>query len=204
MTEQRTIMPRIALPEVTHRILKHFGLKASHRLGQNFLIAPAVVEGILSAAELQPEDRVLEIGPGIGTLTQALVEAGARVTAVELDKKLPAVLAETLKGYDNVTIVAGDILRVDIEELMGGEPFKVVANLPYYITTPILLALLEKKLNISLIVTMVQKEVAERMTAPPGARITEPFPWRFSTIRSRIFSLPFRRNPFIRRRRWIR
>lgn len=170
MTEQRTIMPRIALPEVTHRILKHFGLKASHRLGQNFLIAPAVVEGILSAAELQPEDRVLEIGPGIGTLTQALVEAGARVTAVELDKKLPAVLAETLKGYDNVTIVAGDILRVDIEELMGGEPFKVVANLPYYITTPILLALLEKKLNISLIVTMVQKEVAERMTAPPGGK----------------------------------
>lgn len=170
MTEKRTITPRIALPEVTHRILKHFGLKASHRLGQNFLIAPAVVEGILSAAELQPGDRVLEIGPGIGTLTQALAEAGARVTAVELDKKLPAVLAETLKGYDNVTIVAGDILKADIEGLMGGEPFKVVANLPYYITTPILLALLEKKLNISLIVTMVQKEVAERMTAPPGGK----------------------------------
>lgn len=170
MTEKRTIMPRIALPEVTHRILKHFGLKASHRLGQNFLIAPAVVEGILSAAEIQPGDRVLEIGPGIGTLTQALAEAEARVTAVELDKKLPAVLAETLKGYDNVTVVSGDILKVDIEELMGGEPFKVVANLPYYITTPILLALLEKKLNISLIVTMVQKEVAERMTAPPGGK----------------------------------
>lgn len=170
MTEKRTIMPRIALPEVTHRILKHFGLKASHRLGQNFLIAPAVVEGILSAAELQPGDRVLEIGPGIGTLTQALAEAGAWVTAVELDKKLPAVLAETLKGCDNVTIVSGDILKVDIEGLMGGEPFKVVANLPYYITTPILLALLEKKLNISLIVTMVQKEVAERMTALPGGK----------------------------------
>lgn len=170
MTEKRTIMPRIALPEVTHRILKHFGLKASHRLGQNFLIAPAVVEGIISAAEIQPGDRVLEIGPGIGTLTQALAEAGARVTAVELDKKLPAVLAETLRGYDNVTIVSGDILKVDIEGLMGGEPFKVVANLPYYITTPILLALLEKKLNISLIVTMVQKEVAERMTAPPGGK----------------------------------
>lgn len=170
MTEKRTIMPRIALPEVTHRILKHFGLKASHRLGQNFLIAPAVVEGILSAAEIQPGDRVLEIGPGIGTLTQALAEAGAWVTAVELDKKLPAVLAETLKGCDNVTIVSGDILKVDIEGLMGGEPFKVVANLPYYITTPILLALLEKKLNISLIVTMVQKEVAERMTALPGGK----------------------------------
>ncbi len=170
MTEKRTIMPRIALPEVTHRILKHFGLKASHRLGQNFLIAPAVVEGILSAAEIQPGDRVLEIGPGIGTLTQALAEAGAWVTAVELDKKLPAVLAETLKGCDNVTIVSGDILKVDIEGLMGGEPFKVVANIPYYITTPILLALLEKKLNISLIVTMVQKEVAERMTAPPGGK----------------------------------
>lgn len=170
MTEKQTIMPRIVLPEVTHRILKHFGLRASHRLGQNFLIAPAVVEGILLAAEIQPGDRVLEIGPGIGTLTQALAEAGAIVTAVELDKKLPAVLAETLKGYDNVTIVPGDILKVDIEALMGGEPFKVVANLPYYITTPILLALLERKLNISLLVTMVQKEVAERMTAAPGGK----------------------------------
>lgn len=170
MTEKQTIMPRIVLPEVTHRILKHFGLRASHRLGQNFLIAPAVVEGILLAAEIQPGDRVLEIGPGIGTLTQALAEAGAIVTAVELDKKLPAVLAETLKGYDNVTIVPGDILKVDIEGLMGGEPFKVVANLPYYITTPILLALLERKLNISLLVTMVQKEVAERMTAAPGGK----------------------------------
>ena len=170
MTEKQTIMPRIVLPEVTHRILKHFGLKASHRLGQNFLIAPAIVEGIVLAAEIQPGDRVLEIGPGIGTLTQALAEAGAQVTAVELDKKLPAVLAETLKGYDNVTIVPGDILKVDIKALMGEGPFKVVANLPYYITTPILLELLEKKLNISLIVTMVQKEVAQRMVAEPGGK----------------------------------
>ncbi|MDY6295998.1 MAG: rRNA adenine dimethyltransferase family protein, partial [Schwartzia succinivorans] len=150
-------MPRIADRGVTNHILKAFNLHANKRLGQNFLIDAGVVNGIVATAEIGPGDRVLEIGPGIGTLTQALAEAGADVTAVELDKKLPAVLAETLKEYDNVRIVQGDILKTDISALMGEEPFKVVANLPYYITTPIIMALLEQKLPITRIVTMVQK-----------------------------------------------
>ncbi|MBQ7516614.1 MAG: 16S rRNA (adenine(1518)-N(6)/adenine(1519)-N(6))-dimethyltransferase RsmA [Schwartzia sp.] len=164
------LKPVIADPKVTRRILKSFGLHASRRLGQNFLTDAAVVRGIVAAAEVVPGDRVLEIGPGIGTLTQGLAEAGADVTAVEIDKKLPAVLAQTLAGYENVRVVPGDILKTDIPALMGPEPFKVVANLPYYITTPILLALLEQRLPIRRIVTMVQWEVAERMTAPPGGR----------------------------------
>lgn len=164
------IRPQIANREATSHILKAFGLRASKRLGQNFLINSAIVQGIVTAAEIEAGDRVLEIGPGIGTLTQGLAEAGAQVTAVELDKKLPAVLAETLKGYDNVKIVPSDILKTDIRELMGQQPFKVAANLPYYITTPILMALLEQKLPITKIVTMVQKEVAERMIASPGGK----------------------------------
>ena len=143
----------------------------SKKLGQNFLIDARIVQGIVEAAEIEPGDRVLEIGPGIGTLTQGLAEAGADVTAVELDKKLPAVLKETLKAYDNVRIVPGDILKVNIPEIMGEAPFKVAANLPYYITTPILMTLLERRLPITHMVTMVQKEVAERMTAKPGSRI---------------------------------
>ena len=164
------LTPQIADKGVTKHILRSFGLHASRRLGQNFLISPAVVRGVVEAAEIEPGDHVLEIGPGIGTLTQGLLEAGAEVTAVELDKKLPAVLAETLRGYEHLTVVQGDILKTDIATLMGGEPFKVAANLPYYITTPILLALLEQKLPITRIVTMVQKEVAERMTARPGGK----------------------------------
>ena len=164
------LTPQIADKGVTRHILKAFNLHASHRLGQNFLISPGVVRAVVEAAEIEPGDHVLEIGPGIGTLTQGLLEAGAEVTAVELDKKLPAVLAETLKGYEHLNVVQGDILKTDIAALMGGAPFKVAANLPYYITTPILLSLLEQKLPITRIVTMVQKEVAERMTAPPGGR----------------------------------
>ena len=170
MRMDTAIHPTIASREVTQHILKVFHLRASKKLGQNFLIDAAVVRGIVEAAELQEGDRVLEIGPGIGTLTQGLAESGAQVTAVELDKKLPAVLAETLKGYENVRIVQGDILKTDIRELMGDAPFKVAANLPYYITTPILMALLEQRLPIRKIVTMVQKEVAERMIAPPGSK----------------------------------
>lgn len=163
-------MPQIADRGVTSHILKAFNLHASKRLGQNFLIDAGVVNGIVMTAEVGTGERVLEIGPGIGTLTQALAETGADVTAVELDKKLLAVLAETLKDYDNVRIVPGDILKTDIPALMGDQPFKVVANLPYYITTPIIMALLEQKLPITRIVTMVQKEVAERMVAPPGGK----------------------------------
>ena len=160
----------IANPSVTRHIMKAFNLRASKRLGQNFLVDANIVRGIVEAAGAKPGDRILEIGPGIGTLTQGLAESGAEITAVELDKKLPAVLAETLAGYDNVRIVPGDILKVDIPELMGAGPFKVAANLPYYITTPILMELLEKHLPISVLVTMVQKEVALRMIAKPGSK----------------------------------
>ena len=166
-------IPVIADPKVTRHILSAFHLRASKRLGQNFLVDRSVVQGIVDAAELSPADIVLEIGPGIGTLTQGLAESGARVVAVELDKKLPAVLAETLRGYDNVTIVPGDILKLNIPETLGlraGERFKVVANLPYYITTPIIMTLLEQRLPIERLVTMVQKEVAVRMTARPGSK----------------------------------
>ena len=158
-------IPVIADPKVTRHILNAFHLRASKRLGQNFLVDRGVVQGIVDAAELSPADTVLEIGPGIGTLTQGLAETGARVVAVEL--------AETLKGYDNVTIVHGDILKLNIMEtlrLRAGEGFKVVANLPYYITTPIIMTLLEQRLPIERLVTMVQKEVAVRMTARPGSK----------------------------------
>ena len=130
-----------------------------------------IAEYIAAAAELKPGDPVLEIGPGIGTLTQALAETGAAVTAVELDDHLLPVLDKTLEHYDNVRVVHGDIMRIDIAETMNHKPFKVCANLPYYITTPIIMKLLEQKLPIEKIVVMVQKEVAERMVAAPGSKI---------------------------------
>ena len=168
--EEKIVQPKIASREVTTHILKAFGLHMSKKLGQNFLIDAGIVQGIVDAADIQPGERVLEIGPGIGTLTQGLAEAGADVTAVELDKKLPAVLAETLKAYPNVTIVPGDILKVDIPSIMGEGTFKVAANLPYYITTPIIMTLLERRLPIERLVTMVQKEVAERIAEKPGSK----------------------------------
>lgn len=164
------IQPIIANRDVTKHILKSFNIHMSKRLGQNFLIDENIVRGIVAAADLEPGEKVLEIGPGIGTLTQGLAEAGADVVAVELDKKLPAVLAQTLAGYENVRIVPGDILKVNIPEITDNVPFKVVANLPYYITTPIIMALLEQHLPISRLVTMVQKEVALRMIAEPGKK----------------------------------
>ena len=162
--------PTIADKKVTKYILQRFGLHMSKRLGQNFLIDAGIVQGIVDAADIQPGDKVLEIGPGIGTLTQALCEAKADVTCVELDKRLPEILSHTLEAYDNVRIIQGDILKVNISEIMGSGPFKVVANLPYYITTPIIMALLEKHLPITDIVVMVQKEVAQRMAANPGSK----------------------------------
>ena len=161
------IHPVIANVSATRHILKTFNLRASKRLGQNFLIDKSVVDDIVNAAEIEEGEVILEIGPGIGTLTQGLLETGANVTAVELDKKLPAVLAETLAGYENFKLIEGDILKVNINEIMENRPFKVVANLPYYITSQILLTLLEKKLPITKIVTMVQREVAERIIATP-------------------------------------
>lgn len=162
--------PIIASKKVTKYILQRFGLKMSKRLGQNFLIDAGIVEGIVRAANITAEDRILEIGPGIGTLTQMLAQTGANITAVELDKRLPDILAHTLEAYPNVNIVQGDILKVDIATIMDHQPFKVVANLPYYITTPIIMELFERQLPITDIVVMVQKEVAERMIAEPGSK----------------------------------
>lgn len=162
--------PIIASPQVTNHILHRFKLRADKKLGQNFLIDEDVVRRIVEAAELSADDTVLEVGPGIGTLTQGLAESGAEVVAVELDKRLLPVLATTLDGYDNVRVVNGDILQVDIMQTVAASVFKVCANLPYYITTPIIFALLEKRLPMERLVAMVQKEVAERMAAKPGGR----------------------------------
>ena len=188
------IQPIIARREVTARILQAFHLKADKNLGQNFLVEESVVNRIAKTAELTPEDTVLEIGPGIGTLTQALAMTGASVVSVELDKRLIPVLQETVGAYKNVRIVKGDILKVNIPEIIAevkadqktagatgkvaeaesemkqSDTFKVCANLPYYITTPIIMYLLEQKLPLERLVVMVQKEVAERMTAGPGGR----------------------------------
>jgi len=164
------VQPIIARREVTTHILQAFHLKADKNLGQNFLVEESVVNRIAKAAELTPEDTVLEIGPGIGTLTQALAMTGASVVSVELDKRLIPVLQETVGAYENVRVVQGDILKINILETVQAEPFKVCANLPYYITTPIIMNLLEQKLPIERLVVMVQKEVAERMTASPGGR----------------------------------
>ena len=162
--------PIIASPQVTNHILHRFKLRADKKLGQNFLIDENIVRNIVAAAELSDKDTVLEVGPGIGTLTQGLDESGASVVAVELDKRLLPVLDTTLEGYDNVRIVNGDILQVDIMQTVGVDEFKVCANLPYYITTPIIFALLEKRLPMERLVAMVQKEVAERMAAKPGGK----------------------------------
>ena len=162
--------PIIARREVTNHILHTFKLKADKRLGQNFLIDEEVVRRIVAAAELSEDDTVLEVGPGIGTLTQGLAQSGARVVAVELDKRLLPVLAKTLEGYDNVRIENGDILEVDIKNIVGAPTFKVAANLPYYITTPIIMGLFENHVPISSITIMVQKEVADRMQVGPGTK----------------------------------
>ena len=160
----------IASPEVVHYICKRFDIKMSKKLGQNFLIKRGIVDEIVHAAELTPGEPVLEVGPGIGTLTQGLAQSGADVTAIELDRRLLEVLDTTLASYDNVRILHGDVLKLDVPSIMNHKPFKVVANLPYYITTPIIMSLLESKLPIERLVVMVQKEVALRMVAKPGTK----------------------------------
>ena len=162
--------PVIASPQVTNHILHRFKLRADKKLGQNFLIDENIVRRIVEAAELSPADKVLEVGPGIGTLTQGLAESGADVVAVELDKRLLPVLDVTLEGYDNVRIVNGDILQVNIMETVAAPEFKVCANLPYYITTPIIMGLFESHVPIDSITIMVQKEVADRMQVGPGTK----------------------------------
>lgn len=161
----------LSKPDVVRYIVDRFGLRMNKKLGQNFLVNHAVVQSIADAAVLKENDPVLEIGPGIGTLTQALAETGAAVTAVELDTHLLPVLEKTLEHYPNVRVVQGDILRTDILELMGHRPFTVCANLPYYITTPIIMKLLEQRLPVEKLVVMVQREVAQRMTSAPGSKV---------------------------------
>lgn len=164
------IQPKIANKEVTMHILKTFGIRMSKKLGQNFLIDENIVAGIVAAADIQPGETILEVGPGIGTLTQGLAEAGGNVVAVELDRRLIDILGKTLDGYENIRIVHGDILRIDIDQAVASDRYKVVANLPYYITTPIIMSFLEKRLPVERLVTMVQKEVADRMVAKPGGK----------------------------------
>ena len=167
-------MEKLSNPQKTIEILQKYQFVFQKRYGQNFLIDPHVLEKIMAAAQIGPEDCVLEIGPGIGTMTQYLAERAARVVAVEIDEGLIPILQETLKDYGNVTLIRADILKVDIKELAqeygGGRPFKVVANLPYYITTPIVMGLLEGDAPVESITVMVQKEVADRMQAGPGSK----------------------------------
>ena len=160
-------------PSKTSEILNKFGLTAQKRYGQNFLIDSNILEKIVASAGISKEDTVLEIGPGIGTLTQHLAEAAKKVICVEIDKNMIPVLEYTLADFDNVTVINQDILKADIVNILkenGAESAKVVANLPYYITTPIIMELLEKDLPIESITVMIQKEVAERMQTGPGSK----------------------------------
>ncbi len=161
---------KLSNPKQTIEVIQKHNFSFKKSFGQNFLIDSHVIEKIIRAAEIGPEDNVLEIGPGIGTLTQYLAEAAGRVVAVEIDEKLIPVLGETLAEYDNVEVINQDILKCDVESIFGGRPFKVVANLPYYITTPIIMGLLEGKSHFDSLTVMIQKEVADRMKAGPGTK----------------------------------
>ncbi len=163
-------MKKLIEPKNTIEVLQKYGFSFSKRYGQNFLVDAHVLAKILNAAEIGPEDTVLEIGPGIGAMTQALSERAGSVYAVEIDDRLIPILSDTLSECDNVTVIHGDILKTDIQALAGGARLKVVANLPYYITTPILMDLLERDLPVDSVTVMVQKEVAERIQASPGGK----------------------------------
>lgn len=156
--------------QVVQYVIRRFGIHAKHKLGQNFLIRPDVVSAIAEAAELGEHVPVMEIGAGIGTLTQALAETGADVTAFELDKSLERVLSHTLEHYKNIHIIYEDVLKADLKSILGDRDWRCAANLPYYITTPILLSLIQSDLPISLFVFMMQKEVADRILALPGSK----------------------------------
>lgn len=158
----------------TAEMIHKYQFRVQKKYGQNFLIDENILHKIIASAQISEEDCVLEIGPGIGTMTRHLAKKAGKVVAVEIDKNLMPILQETLSPYDNVTVINDDILKVDINKLVwdynGGKPIKVVANLPYYITTPILMALFEKHVPLKSVTVMVQKEVAERMQAGPGTK----------------------------------
>ncbi len=166
--------PYLGIPKYTIEILQKYDFVFQKRFGQNFLIDTHVLDKIIDAAHITKEDFVLEIGPGIGTMTQYLAEAAGEVTAVEIDGALIPILRDTLKDWDNVNIIHGDILRTDLNALVveknQGKPIKVVANLPYYITTPIIMSLFENQIPLESITIMVQKEVAQRMQTGPGSK----------------------------------
>ena len=166
--------PYLGNPKNTIEILQKYGFVFQKRFGQNFLIDPHVLEKIIKFSGITKDDFVLEIGPGIGTMTQYLADAAREVTAVEIDDALIPILKDTLKEWDNVTVIHGDILKTDIrkiaEEKNSGSPVKVVANLPYYITTPIIMGLFESHVPVDSVTVMVQKEVAERMQTGPGSK----------------------------------
>lgn len=167
-------MPKIGTPGRTVEVLQKYQFNIQKKYGQNFLIEPRVLETIVDAAQIQADDCVLEIGPGIGTMTQYLAEQAREVVAVEIDKALIPILQDTLSEYPNVTIINEDILKVDLEKLVkeknDGHPVKVVANLPYYITTPIIMQLFESHVPLHSITIMVQTEVAQRMQVGPGTK----------------------------------
>ncbi|MGN0484995.1 MAG: 16S rRNA (adenine(1518)-N(6)/adenine(1519)-N(6))-dimethyltransferase RsmA [Lachnospiraceae bacterium] len=167
-------MPTLGNPQNTIAVLQKYQFNFQKKYGQNFLIDTHVLEKIIDSAQITKDDLVLEIGPGIGTMTQYLCEKARQVIAVEIDDNLIPILKDTLEGYDNVEIIHNDILKVDIqalaEEKNGGRPIKVVANLPYYITTPIIMGLFESRVPIESITVMVQKEVADRMQVGPGTK----------------------------------
>lgn len=167
-------MATLGNPKNTIEVLQKYNFNFQKKFGQNFLIDEHVLDKIIRAAEITKDDYVLEIGPGIGTMTQYLACAAREVTAVEIDRALIPILEDTLKEYDNVSIINEDILKVDIaalaKEKNGGRPIKVVANLPYYITTPIIMGLFESHVPLESITVMVQKEVADRMQVGPGTK----------------------------------
>ena len=158
----------------TQEIIKKHNFSIQKKYGQNFLIDEHVLNKIIAAAELTEDDYVIEIGPGIGTMTECMAPECKHVTAIEIDKELIPILSETLSGFDNVDIINEDVLKVDLNKLIAerndNKPVKVVANLPYYITTPIIMSLLENKIPIDTITVMVQKEVADRMMVGPGTK----------------------------------
>ena len=167
-------MAYLGIPANTMAVLKKYNFSFQKKYGQNFLIDTNILERIISESEITKDDCVLEIGPGIGTMTQYLAEAAKRVVAVEIDRSLIPILEDTLSGYDNVTVINDDILKVDIkkicDEYNDARPIKVVANLPYYITTPIIMGLFESHVPLKSITIMVQKEVADRMQQKPGSK----------------------------------